>query len=500
MNIKGFVLNRKDNSTQIVLQACIPFTYLKEKAQFGYRVDPMADPYSSSSIFGDANIQYQRRVDNKRVNDIKTFIRKSILKEKNSDAVSVLFPTAMLLAFDYDDEIKLDEGGMSFDFELPDVVYIVDGQHRLWSMIQLYREVVRQEDEESLFIKRYLENFRFNCTLLMNFDMWEQAQVFASVNFKQKAVNKSLYYDIYGMEYHEEEKDREKSAMYVAHQIIKELNSNEKSKLYGFVKMLGTGRGYISQSCLADAMIPSILSDQGIWYTNFESSNGKELQYNYMIVEAMSFFNVVAETFPNMWPKRGEKAPSILCKTTGIQVLVRLMGYLHKINWREINKLIDRKSPQIYINIEYQQLIKEYLSLFESRQVELFGLANAGGKFSGTGGKGLVKHLYEKLKKIVDKKNSGKFSDWIEGNLTDDDFEDVYCLYLAVYNVDSYGIYSAKREDEDIIVKADMGEGQLVLKGETERQKFLDYLDDTYGEDIGIEALYSFNKAMEKDD
>ena len=60
MNIKGFVLNRKENSTQIVLQACIPFTYLKGKAQFGYRVDPMADPYSSSSIFGDANNQYQR--------------------------------------------------------------------------------------------------------------------------------------------------------------------------------------------------------------------------------------------------------------------------------------------------------------------------------------------------------------------------------------------------------------------------------------------------------
>ena len=87
MNIKGFVLNRKDNSTQIVLQACVPFAYLKGKAQFGYRVDPMADPYSTSSIFGDANNQYQRRVDNKRVNDIKSFIRKSILKEKNSDAV-----------------------------------------------------------------------------------------------------------------------------------------------------------------------------------------------------------------------------------------------------------------------------------------------------------------------------------------------------------------------------------------------------------------------------
>lgn len=500
MKTQGYILNKKDNSTQIVLQACIPFIVLKESAQFGYRVNPMEDPYSSSFIFGDANNQYQRRVDNKRVNEIKAFIRSSILKEKDSDVVSVLFPTAMLLAFDYDDEINVNHEGMTFEFELPDVVYIVDGQHRLWSMIQLYNDVKGGVDEESLFIKHYLERFKFNCTLLMNFDMWEQAQVFASVNFKQKAVNKSLYYDIYGMEYHEEEKDREKSAMYVAHQIIKELNSNRESALYCFVKMLGTGRGYVSQSCLADAMIPSILSDQGIWYIDFESGFEGERSYNHMIVEVMSFFNAVAETFHTMWPRDGEKPQSILCKTTGIQVLVRLMGYLHKINRRLVNKMIDRKTPNIYINEDYKRLITEYLSLFVERQVELFGLANAGGKFSGTGGKGLVKHLYEELVRIVDNYNYGRYEAWLDANLDEDDYDDVYCLYQAVYNIDSYGMYSAKMKGESIVVKADMDDVHLVLRDETDRQKFLDYLDDTYGEDIGVEALYSFNRAMEKDD
>ena len=56
------------------------------------------------------------------------------------------------------------------------------------------------------------------------------------------------------------------------------------------------------------------------------------------------------------------------------------------------------------------------------------------------------------------------------------------------------------KDGDNIIVKADMGEGHLILRGSAERQKFLDYLDDTYGEDIGVEALYSFNRAMEKDD
>lgn len=499
MKTQGYILNRRENSTQIVLQACIPFVSLKDSAQFGYRVNPMEDPYSSS-FFGDANNQYQRRVDSKRVNEIKTFIKNSILKEKGSDVVSVLFPTAMLLAFDYDDEIIINDQTMTFGFELPEVVYIVDGQHRLWSMMQLYDEVTRLRDEDSVFVRKYLEGFKFNCTLLMNFDMWEQAQVFASVNFKQKAVNKSLYYDIYGMEYHEEEKDREKSAMYVAHQIIKELNTNNESALYGFVKMLGTGKGYVSQSCLADAMIPSILSEQGIWYVDFENNFEGALSYNHMIVEAMSFFNAVAETFLDMWPRRGEKVNSILCKTTGIQVLVRLMGYLHKINRKSVDRMIERRSSGIYVNEEYKILVKEYLNLFVPRKVELFGLANEGGQFSGTGGKGLVKRLYVELKGIVDAYNFGKYTSWLEGNIEEDNYDDIYCLYMAVYNVDAYGMFSAKREGDSIIVKSDLGDGKLILRGDSEQQKFLDYLDETYGEDIGVEALYSFNKAMEKDD
>ena len=59
MKTKGYILNRREKSAQIVLQACVPFTMLKKSAQFGYRVNPMEDPYSVS-FFGDANDQYCR--------------------------------------------------------------------------------------------------------------------------------------------------------------------------------------------------------------------------------------------------------------------------------------------------------------------------------------------------------------------------------------------------------------------------------------------------------
>ena len=44
----------------------------------------------------------------------------------------------------------------------------------------------------------YIKQFEFNCTILLGFDKWEQGKVFADVNFNQKPVNKSLYYDIFG--------------------------------------------------------------------------------------------------------------------------------------------------------------------------------------------------------------------------------------------------------------------------------------------------------------
>ena len=65
---------------------------------------------------------------------------------------------------------------------------------------------------------------------------------------------------------------------------------------------------------------------------------------------------------------------------------------------------------------------------------------------------------------------------------------------------DTYGLFFAKQDGDNIIVKADMGEVHIILRGSAERQKFLDYLDDTYGEDIGIEALYCFNRDKERGD
>ena len=210
MNVN--ILSGDENSQKLMLQACVPFMDLKDNAKFFYRQDPSQNPYNTGNEDNDNS--YQRRIDEKRVKEIKRYIKNAILTDYEQRKVAVIFPTAMLLAVTIDDT-SFSVGGIS-QLTMPQDFYIVDGQHRLYSMISLYQDVTKGffPTKEDSIVKEYLERYRFNCTIMLNFDIWEQAQVFAEVNFNQKRVSKSLYYDIYGMEYTANASDREKNFIY----------------------------------------------------------------------------------------------------------------------------------------------------------------------------------------------------------------------------------------------------------------------------------------------
>ena len=188
MNVN--ILSGDENSQKLMLQACVPFMDLKDNAKFFYRQDPSQNPYNTGNEDNDNS--YQRRIDEKRVKEIKRYIKNAILTDYEQRKVAVIFPTAMLLAVTIDDT-SFSVGGIS-QLTMPQDFYIVDGQHRLYSMISLYQDVTKGffPTKEDSIVKEYLERYRFNCTIMLNFDIWEQAQVFAEVNFNQKRVSKSL--------------------------------------------------------------------------------------------------------------------------------------------------------------------------------------------------------------------------------------------------------------------------------------------------------------------
>ena len=80
------------------------------------------------------------------------------------------------------------------------------------------------------------------------------------------------------------------------------MNTNVESPFYHKIKMLGTGRGYVSQACMAEALMSHMSSPQGIWYIDIDKVQGKP-SYRYMAVELISFYKVVQTVFHEYWPK-----------------------------------------------------------------------------------------------------------------------------------------------------------------------------------------------------
>lgn len=398
--INGLVLSGDVGSQKLVLQACIPFVELEKHAVFSYMRDPNENPYKTDDEDDktERNRFYQRRIDTSRISKIKEFIRNAILDEAHRRRAVAVFPTAMILA--YTDDISDYAVGDVVSVRLPRGTFVVDGQHRLYAMQKLYEEVCGIEifdmkNEENRIVKEYIENYRFNCTILLNFDLWEQSQVFVEVNFNQRKVSKSLYYDIYGMYYNDSYVNDPRNYIYVAHMLAKYMNHKNDSPLKGKIKMLGNSIGLVSQSCFAEAIIGNMSSRMGIWRLDVENVTGRP-SYKYMAIELNAFYQVVAEVFADIWPEEN-KHKSIICKTTGTSSMIRLLGYIHQnILTDDIRRKLRAADDTVVDG--YKKVVKPVLMKLYYERNRLFGL---NGEFSKTGGKGIEKSLYREMCSII---------------------------------------------------------------------------------------------------
>lgn len=379
--MKAIIQSYDQNSGKAVLQTCIPFIDLKQIAKFTARTRPDVDPYGATE-----SNEYQRDLNLKHVKEIIDYIKKSIRNTGSSNSVA-LFPTSMLIAFNHDEQLIESNASEIIEISLPDSCYIVDGQHRLKAMMELY------EDEDSMY-KSFLESYKFNCTILLNFDIWEQAKVFADVNFKQKKVNKSLYYDIYGTFHPEDSSDYKQNVIYLAHSLVEYLNNSPKSPLYKSIKMLGNGNGVISQAFLVEALLMHISSPRGIWYFDANSQTIDKTILTPMKSELFTYLDVIKTEFSNIW----DSPDYIIRKTTGLGALLRLMGYLHKILDLKVIPTLENIDVDFISNV-YKNAIIPYISEIKKSEDDLFA---KDGSFGGSGGKGLELRLYRRLKEIVD--------------------------------------------------------------------------------------------------
>ncbi len=91
------------------------------------------------------------------------------------------------------------------------------------------------------------------------------------------------------------------------------------------------------------------------------------------------------------------------------------------------------------------------------------------------------------------------FSDWFS-QIELSDFEDVYSLYLSVRFNEPYGIFKAKKVENEVYVSCDYVDAVLKLSNDDARKSFILYIQKHYCHNEDIETWYSFNKALEKDD
>jgi hypothetical protein len=440
-------------SFQQVLNS-LRFTYRTPKSQYD-ETDVVAPKEVRSE-----NDYFQRLVANDRTLKIIDFLI-SELKNKNS---VITFPSTFIVSLqtseisdegEYLDVLlqrnKEDFSNESFgvfyknenEIILPelDLMLIVDGQHRLAALKMFYFSILinlelknldefKEETQKVLKsclkkiavneitnlseIKDIIENFNLCFTLLLDFDIWEQGKVFADVNFNQKPVNRSLYYDIYGSYPNED-----KNEIYLLHKWCVKLNTDEDSELKGKINLLGNGNGFISQAFLCDALLP-FMRKGGVWYriaNDFTLDRQDDTNNIEKFLKA--YFNAISIKFGKkgnpenyFWPSYTDvprKFDSILLKTTGLGAMIGLIPNVYNIVVNSINSEQKELETKILDIFDSRMTIESLSEIYKGDQLKTqeierkmsgeYYFSKSKGNFSGGAGKGLQGNLYNELMK-----------------------------------------------------------------------------------------------------
>jgi hypothetical protein len=228
--------------------------------------------------------------------------------------------------------------------------------------------------------------------------LWEQGQVFINVNFKQKPVNKSLYYEVFGSEYRDNKNDLKRNKIYLAHCLAKVLNEDKLSPYYHRVKMLGTGDGYISQAFVVEALLPHF-NTGGIWDCD---SNGKISGNNdihYFATELLSFYASIKKMFIRYWAADDDyKKGTIVCKSTGFAAFCQIMKIVRTAGDEEMIGALKWSEERQELCELYMDRVEEMLSPLKERAEELFGTKSV---YNSKSGKGAQTTLRNQLLSIL---------------------------------------------------------------------------------------------------
>lgn len=404
----------------------VRFADLETIVRFTARTEEKTDPLSSATeieIIKEENTQfYQRIINDDRTYNIQQFIIGEAIKEYKfkgelSKTPSLgLFPTSTIIAInsypaeslkEYEEEyynLEKESGNqITLCFIKENKIYlpkenqialIVDGQHRIAALRDLYfkvnenlkfgRKKVTDFVDSSFFafLKDRIKNFEFLCTILFDFNIYEQGEIFASVNFNQKPVNRSLYYDIFGSS-----PNTERNELKFSHDIISHLNYSVNSVLKGLIDMLGNGDGIVSQSAMIENLM-KLFGRNKCWNLLYMDYRNQGEKHKAIPLFLKLYFKQIKESFKDYWPKDGVSKRKdykyVLAKTTGMGAFMKLINDIYPI----VNPHHSATKEEI------EKELKVIFSKIEENKDEYFDNNSA---FVKGAGQGLQSKLYKKL-------------------------------------------------------------------------------------------------------
>ncbi|MBI9083501.1 MAG: DGQHR domain-containing protein [Desulfobacterales bacterium] len=170
------------------------------------------------------------------------------------------------------------------------IAFIIDGQHRLRAFS------FTSKVDFPLIVSAYVD-----------LSLAEVAELFVKINYNQVRVNKSIVFDLLGIS------EKIFPEYFVHHKVVKKLNEDISSPFYSMVKMLGSGKGTISQASIITAIEKYKLEKTLI-------KHGFDIEEDILYDVIWHFFTAVSEVFEMFW---GEGR--ILSKSVGTRALFKLL-------------------------------------------------------------------------------------------------------------------------------------------------------------------------------
>jgi DGQHR domain-containing protein len=228
---------------------------------------------------GEAETAYQRPVIRRKIDELVAYYRDC----KEAGTLPAI-PGAVIITsekrFTFTPMASQHDLGLLQIPEEHGVLRVLDGQHRLLALHALTQQ------GENLGIE-------VPAVLFDRLDARQIVELFVTINAKHTRLNPSHIVSLAGRKLYPDPNQA------LAHDVIRSLNEDETSPLHGDIKMLGTGRGRVSQAPLAEEIVDFLEAVEKIG----GGARGNELRK-----EAKRFFlnymKAVAGVFPTAWAGR----------------------------------------------------------------------------------------------------------------------------------------------------------------------------------------------------